>query len=82
VRHIGSLPVLDSKKALVGIITETDIFKIAAGMLRARPVVRKSAAKTVRRRRRRPPSERNRQRARRFGAVRRANCAALGPPSV
>ncbi len=49
VRHIGSLPVLDSKKALVGIITETDIFKIAAGMLRARPVVRKSAAKTVRR---------------------------------
>jgi acetoin utilization protein AcuB len=48
-RHIGSLPVLDSKKALVGIITETDIFKIAAGMLRARPVVRKSAAKTVRR---------------------------------
>ena len=49
VRHIGSLPVLDSRKALVGIITETDIFKIAAGMLRARPVVRKSAAKTVRR---------------------------------
>jgi CBS domain-containing protein len=49
VRHIGSLPVLDSKKALVGIITETDIFKIAAGMLRARPVARKSAAKTVRR---------------------------------
>jgi acetoin utilization protein AcuB len=48
VRHIGSLPVLDSKKALVGIITETDIFKIAAGMLRARPVVRKSAAKTAR----------------------------------
>jgi acetoin utilization protein AcuB len=49
VRHIGSLPVLDSKKALVGIITETDIFKIAAGMLRARPVVRKSATKTARR---------------------------------
>jgi CBS domain-containing protein len=49
VRHIGSLPVLDSRKTLVGIITETDIFKIAAGMLRARPVVRKSAAKTVRR---------------------------------
>jgi acetoin utilization protein AcuB len=48
VRHIGSLPVLDSKKALVGIITETDIFKIAAGMLRARPVVRKSAAKAAR----------------------------------
>lgn len=49
VRHIGSLPVLDSKKALVGIITETDIFKIAAGMLRARPAARKSDAKTGRR---------------------------------
>jgi CBS domain-containing protein len=49
VRHIGSLPVLDSKKALVGIITETDIFKIAAGMLRARPAVRKSASKSARR---------------------------------
>jgi CBS-domain-containing membrane protein len=48
VRHIGSLPVLDSKKALVGIITETDIFKIAAGMLRARPAVRKPAAKAAR----------------------------------
>jgi CBS-domain-containing membrane protein len=48
VRHIGSLPVLDSRKALVGIITETDIFKIAAGMLRARPAARKSAAKTAR----------------------------------
>lgn len=47
-RHIGSLPVLDSKNALVGIITETDIFKIAAGMLRARPATRKSAAKAVR----------------------------------
>jgi acetoin utilization protein AcuB len=40
---------IDSKKALVGIITETDIFKIAAGMLRARPAVRKAAAKTTRR---------------------------------
>jgi acetoin utilization protein AcuB len=47
VRHIGSLPVLDSKKALVGIITETDIFKIAAGMLRARPAARKSTAKAA-----------------------------------
>lgn len=46
-QHIGSLPVLDSKKALVGIITETDIFKIAAGMLRARPAARKTAAKTA-----------------------------------
>jgi acetoin utilization protein AcuB len=44
-KHIGSLPVLDSSNALVGIITETDIFKIAAGMLRARPAVRKTAAK-------------------------------------
>jgi acetoin utilization protein AcuB len=43
-KHIGSLPVLDSKNALVGIITETDIFKIAAGMLRARPADRKAAA--------------------------------------
>jgi acetoin utilization protein AcuB len=49
VQHIGSLPVLDSKKALVGIITETDVFKIAAGMLRARPAVRKTAARTTRR---------------------------------
>jgi len=44
-KHIGSLPVLDSKGGLVGIITETDIFKIAAGMLRARPAVRRAAAK-------------------------------------
>lgn len=47
VKHIGSLPVLDSKKALVGIITETDIFKIAAGMLRARPAARKATAKAT-----------------------------------
>lgn len=44
-KHIGSLPVLDSKGGLVGIITETDIFKIAAGMLRARPAVRRGPAK-------------------------------------
>lgn len=31
-KHIGSLPVLDSKGGLVGIITETDIFKIMAGL--------------------------------------------------
>lgn len=43
-KHIGSLPVLDPKNALVGIITETDIFKIAAGMRHARPAVRKAAA--------------------------------------
>jgi len=36
VNHIGSLPVLSARKVLVGIITETDIFKIAAGMLYAR----------------------------------------------
>lgn len=48
VRHIGSLPVLDSKKALVGIITETDIFKIAAGMLRARPAPKTSAKPAAR----------------------------------
>ncbi len=44
-KHVGSLPVLDSNDALVGIITETDIFKIAAGMLRARPAARKTASK-------------------------------------
>jgi CBS domain-containing protein len=35
--------VLDANDALVGIITETDIFRIAAGMLRARPAPRKRA---------------------------------------
>jgi acetoin utilization protein AcuB len=34
--HIGSLPVLNARKALVGMITETDIFKTIAGMLPAR----------------------------------------------
>lgn len=33
--HIGSLPVLNAKKKLVGMITETDIFKTIAGMLPA-----------------------------------------------
>jgi len=46
VEHIGSLPVLNSRKALVGIITETDIFKVTAGMLRARPAAKKAAKKT------------------------------------
>jgi acetoin utilization protein AcuB len=32
VRRIGSLPVVDGKKQLVGIITETDIFKAMAEM--------------------------------------------------
>ena len=46
VEHIGSLPVLNARKALVGIITETDIFKVTAGMLRARPAAKKAAKKT------------------------------------
>jgi acetoin utilization protein AcuB len=46
-KHIGSLPVVDANGTLVGIITETDIFKIAAGMLRARPATRKTAAKRI-----------------------------------
>lgn len=46
--HIGSLPVLNSAKSLVGIITETDIFKIAAGMLRARPAGGAAATRTSR----------------------------------
>jgi acetoin utilization protein AcuB len=41
--HIGSLPVLGTGKLLVGIITETDIFKITAGMLFARPETKKPA---------------------------------------
>jgi acetoin utilization protein AcuB len=45
INHIGSLPVLNARKALVGIITETDIFKIAAGMLHARPAAKKKAGK-------------------------------------
>jgi acetoin utilization protein AcuB len=47
VEHIGSLPVLNARKALVGIITETDIFKVTAGMLRARPAAKKAVKKTV-----------------------------------
>ena len=35
--HIGSLPVLDEEEKLIGIITETDIFKIMAGMIGALP---------------------------------------------
>ena len=35
-RRVGSLPVVDRRKVMVGIITETDIFKITAGMLRPR----------------------------------------------
>lgn len=47
VNHIGSLPVLNSRKMLVGIITETDIFKIAAGMLHARSATKKTAKKAA-----------------------------------
>ena len=43
--HIGSLPVLNARKVLVGIITETDIFKIAAGTLHARRATKKTAKK-------------------------------------
>ena len=44
--HIGSLPVLNANKALVGMITETDIFKTIAGMLPAR-LINEMAAKKV-----------------------------------
>lgn len=47
INHIGSLPVLNKRKELVGIITETDVFKITAGMLRAHPVPNKKARKTA-----------------------------------
>ena len=46
-KHIGSLPVLSARKTLVGIITETDIFKIAAGMLHARSTPKKKAKKAA-----------------------------------
>jgi len=46
--HIGSLPVLGAGKLLVGIITETDIFKITAGMLFARPETKKPAKTAAR----------------------------------
>jgi len=66
IKHIGSLPVLNPAKALVGIITETDIFKITAGMLRARPTgaggskkaARGSASKSGARSRARAPARR------------------------
>lgn len=47
VEHIGSLPVLNARKELVGIITETDIFKVTAGMLRARPAAKTPAKKAA-----------------------------------
>lgn len=45
--HIGSLPVLNTRKVLVGIITETDIFKITAGTLHARRATGKTAKKAA-----------------------------------
>lgn len=47
VNHIGSLPVLNTRKVLVGIITETDIFKIAAGALHARRTAKKTPKKAA-----------------------------------
>lgn len=47
VNHIGCLPVLSKRKVLVGIITETDIFKITAGMLHARPAAKTTAKKAA-----------------------------------
>jgi acetoin utilization protein AcuB len=54
IKHIGSLPVLNKRKELVGIITETDIFKIAAGMLHAHPVPRKKAKKAAKKSAKKP----------------------------
>jgi CBS domain-containing protein len=48
-KHIGSLPVLNARKELVGIITETDVFKVMAGM--AHPRKTKKKEEKVRRRR-------------------------------
>lgn len=45
--HIGCLPVLNAGKVLVGIITETDIFKIAAGTLHARRATKKTVKKVA-----------------------------------
>ena len=67
--HIGSLPVLNSAKSLVGIITETDIFKIAAGVLHARPAGRTAAKKAARRSAGKKPA---RTRARKTAVSRRA----------
>lgn len=41
--HIGSLPVIDDEGTLIGILTETDIFKIMAGMIGALPKDREQA---------------------------------------
>lgn len=70
-KHIGCLPVLGKRKALVGIITETDIFKIAAGMLQARPAARAAAKKAA------SPARRNPARkSARSGAAKRSRVPA------
>ena len=56
-KHIGSLPVVNARKELVGIITETDVFKVMAGMARppkpgiSRPSAPSAARATARGRR-------------------------------
>jgi len=45
--HIGSLPVLNARKALVGMITETDIFKTIAGIPPARSSVEMAPKKVA-----------------------------------
>ena len=49
-KHIGSLPVVDSRKELVGMITETDVFKVMAGMARPRKpgIIRRAAPSAAR----------------------------------
>jgi CBS domain-containing protein len=88
VKHIGSLPVLDARKALVGIITETDIFKVAAGMLRARPAPRKAAKKSAKKSARtgakataKGASKRTARPAAKQAAKRAARPAAKKPPA-
>ena len=46
-RRVGSLPVLNRNKAMVGIITETDMFKLTAGMLHPRPAQAGSPRKSA-----------------------------------
>ena len=48
IKHIGSLPVLNKRKELVGIITETDVFKVMAGMAHPRkPGISRRAASSA-----------------------------------
>lgn len=46
-RRIGGLPVLDARKRLAGIITETDIFKIMAGLRDEAPRPKKAARRAA-----------------------------------